>query len=259
MIHLSASKIRAFDDCPEKFRYQYVKKAKQFMAPATRFGILIHKIFEDFHRWTISNKDKYSEELARIKMKNIFAQRLAQYNEIYPSHIAKLGFVGVDLFNLYIQEYLDYFLENKLYTRIFHPEKNLIVTAGDYQLRGKIDLFIEPNVVIDFKSGEHEKSGAELLKNLQVNFYSLVTSQPISFSYFFVKRPMEVRSFSVNKPRDIAIGEIIHSAQGMLRARQFPKKKTFCAWCPYRFDCQPAVYRACDNTDSLDFEDPTKV
>jgi len=224
------------------------------MAPVTRFGIFIHKIFEDFHKWTVANKNNYSEELARIKMREIFSQRLSQYRERYPLHIHKLGYDTVDIYDLYIQEYLDYFLTNKLYTRNIHPEKNFNIITGKYQLNGKIDLFIEPNIVIDFKSGEHETDTDKLVKNMQLNFYSLVTSMPVDFSYIFVKRPIEFRSFRLNKPREKVMAEIINSSRQLLQAKVFPKKEKMCNYCPYRFECKPTTFKLADNEDSLDFD-----
>jgi hypothetical protein len=255
LIQLSASKIKTYQDCPHRYLLQYVTRSKQYLAPITRFGMLAHKILEDFHRYCISNRDKFSDDLGRIKMKEIFSQRLSQYKEQYPSHISKLGYDGVDIFDLYFQEYIDYFISKKLYTQVLHPEKNISITAGNFHLRGKIDLHIEPNIIIDFKSGKHETSMDVLENSLQSKFYSLASEGSTHFSYVYIKRPLEIVSFAVDKTKGQLINEIVREAACIIGTKNYPKKYKYCDYCPYRFECRPDKYIRSDGADSVNLPD----
>ena len=252
LIQLSATKMRSFSDCQYKYYLTYIIHAKQNMAPHLRFGILIHKMMEDFHRWANDNKNRFEPAMARIKMKEICARRKQHYIEVYPDHIERLGLKDIDLFDLYLNDYTEYFIENELIKREFYPEFSISVRHGKYLLRGKIDIFMEPNVVIDFKTGEIPKED-NMKKNIQLSFYSLIRSDNIHFSYIYLKKPMVIKSFSINRPNPHIMDDIVRAAAPMLQAKSFTKNYSACTYCSFRFICRPDVYKKKVDSDENDF------
>lgn len=243
MIHLSATKLATYKECPHKYWLNYVKQSKKSIAPALRFGTLIHKMAEDFHKWANVNKDKFNSALAIVKAKEICDQRLEHYKNKYARDLIILGYDKLDIYNMFLDEYITYFVTNNLIQKKFVPEQSFSAPMGKYLLKGKIDLFIDPNIVIDFKTGATVPDTSTLSNSLQVKFYSIIRNEPMAFSYIYLKRPMVIKSFSVARPNEQIIKEIIKQAEPIVQARQFPKTHNNCEYCNFRFTCRPDIFK----------------
>ncbi len=165
---LSPTRIRTYLECPRLYRYVYLEKLpRYFKARASfSFGTSLHRALQEYHAAGGPQTQDAAALAGRLEQHWIGAgynstaseqQRAALGREILAAyHDAGAGQEGVTRFT----------------------EKTLRADMGDYFLTGRVDRIDEladgSLEVIDYKSGAHLPSPAEVADDLAIAIYQLL-------------------------------------------------------------------------------------
>jgi len=225
----SYSKIGTFKNCPYRFKLQYIDKIKtKFnVTPALEKGKFLHFGIEHYLKGDLKEKInefkfKLHNEEERKKifklLKKILKSKNIQFYKSFENLFIEYGF-GLIL-----------------------KDNDVEVTEykNDVDIRGYIDLmfyddFTETVYIIDHKSGKYRKDQDKL----QVSIYYLVgyklfpNAKKFILNFDFIE---EDKSISIELKRDDfqkILNFVKNSINEIENAKEFPKKTTYCQWCPY--------------------------
>lgn len=232
MIKYSATKLNTYKMCPYRYYLTYIKKTPVPQVDAFVFGDAVHKVLQDFQNWAKMNKNvneyhKKAKEITEQRMKLISNDIMYNIGITYPY-----------VYSNYIKEYIDFFIEKRIYEKSYETEKTLQVMLGDICLVGAIDLFIVPDVIIDFKTSKYIPSINKLIDEYQTRIYSLVVPQEINMMYIYLRKPLKVRSMIISTPNDIIKRDIIQYIKLIEQSKQWYKKYDACKLCPFIKTCR---------------------
>lgn len=228
MIHLSYSRLVAYQACPHRYYLQYVLGCRTPFTAAISFGSSLHLALQDFH--------------ARMRG----TPRLEQLLEAFLARWIPYGYRSREEQARYFEEGLDilsaYYLRNLF---CFRPawlvEKRFTVSLGGSEFVGivdRVDGRPELYQVIDYKTTRHE----ETLNSLQLPLYSLSLRQlfgqpPQSLSYYFLRD--QTTAVWEEKPERLEEAEetVARVGEGV-RAGRFPASPGLsCRRCDLRRYC----------------------
>lgn len=232
MTKYSATKLNIFQMCPYRYYLTYIKKLPIPQLPVFVFGDTIHKSLQDFQNWTKSNSDisKY-----HAKAQEIVEQR---FSTIPTDIMYEVGITKPFIYEYYVKEYVDFFIEKRIYEKSFETEKSLQLKFGDVQLTGAIDLFITPDIIIDLKTSKYVPSVSKLIDEFQTRIYSLVVPHEVNMVYVYLRKPMKIRSMIIGTPNELIQQEIIQYIQIIETTKEWIKKYDSCNLCPFKQQCR---------------------
>lgn len=232
MIRYSATKLNTFKMCPYRYYLTYIKKLPTPQLAVFAFGDTVHKSLQDFQNWAKSNPDtsKYHE-----KAREIVDQR---FSTIPADTMYEVGITKPFVYEYYVEEYVNYFIEKHIYEKSYETEKPLQLEFGDIKLTGSIDLFIVPDVIIDFKTSKYVPSVSKLIDEFQTRIYSLTVPHEVNMMYIYLRKPMKIRSMVIGTPNEAIQQEIMQYAQMIQTAKEWPKKYDMCNLCPFKQQCR---------------------
>lgn len=232
MIRYSATKLNTYKMCPFRYYLTYILKLPTPTMPAFMFGDAVHKALQDFQNWAKSNK---TISMYHDKAREILQQRLTP---ISADDMYEVGITKPFVYDYYVAEYIDYFIEKRIYERVYETEKALQLEFGDIKLTGSIDLFISPDIIIDFKTSKYVPSVAKLVDEFQTRIYSLTVPHEVNMMYIYLRKPMKIRSMVIGTPNNTIQQEILQYSQLIQTAKEWPKKYDMCNLCPFKQDCR---------------------
>ena len=225
----SYSKIGTFKNCPYRFKLQYIDKIKtKFnVTPALEKGKFLHFGIEHYLKGSLKEKInefefKLHSEEERKKifklLKKILKSKNIQFYKSFDNLLIEYGF------------------------GIIFKDNDIEITEykNNVDIRGYIDLmfyddFTETVYIIDHKSGKYRKDQDKL----QVSIYYLVgyklfpEAKKFILNFDFIE---EDKSISIELKRDDfqkILNFVKKSIDEIENAKEFPKKTTYCQWCPY--------------------------
>jgi CRISPR/Cas system-associated exonuclease Cas4 (RecB family) len=145
MIHISASLIKDFMDCPQKAVYRIYYPELSEATPEQRVGTLVHKVLED------PQTREVSLDRAHIML----------LEEELLGHEAKIK--GC------INSYFDTFAEMTTPNDIVEYKFNINFPRDSYSLVGKFDRIVDKSVIIDWKTST--RVPRDLSKDIQFIVY----------------------------------------------------------------------------------------
>lgn len=220
-MYLSVTKIKTFETCQLKFKWQYIDKiAKpQPTTVDTIFGKYLHRFVELYPKKTVP-------ELVQLLDEEI--GRPPDINDQLINSITNT----VD----FLKRYEDYIGESEAKLDSYHKK---------IKLGGKVDKIFthgDQIVVIDFKTSKKFHKG---YNDLQLKFYSLLISQIRkippehidSIIYYSRLNKLENRSFT-EEDLEYLKNYIEDVADRMKSVNTYaPKKNLLCDYCVYKEDC----------------------
>jgi putative RecB family exonuclease len=237
-LRLSFTRVDTFEQCPRRFRYQYVDGLPQAPAPQLSFGSSIHGALE----WLY---DRKHPELPTLEA------TLQALFEAWDS----TGYADVDR-----DEQLRAYAHAREVVTAFHAR----VAAEGFRLPAATEAWFELPVgedivvvgaidrldvdgagdlhVIDYKTSRRARSRSQVRDSLQLAIYALATEElygrlPASVALDFVVPGVRV-TVPVGELALDAVPERLHEAARRIRAGEdTPTPNRLCDWCDYRSIC----------------------
>jgi len=253
---ISATKIEQWLNCPYGYSLKYLKRQQSAPSKGMVFGGLVHKVLEDLNRWLLTQNfaDNTDDLFKKIltKGQSIAIQRHGQYSKntkgLMPYYM---------IVNNYVRPYVSWVVDNKLYSAKIEPEKQFSISIGDLAttlpknrlhkeweryshilVNGKIDLYIAPGLVIDFKTQNITSFKKSWTNNFQVMLYTLIFDRDMSFMYMFLNKKINKKELaSAKESRVDKFNKLIDVIHAIETTKVYHKKEASCATCYFRSSC----------------------
>jgi putative RecB family exonuclease len=230
---LSPLRVRVFNACRLRYRYQYVDKLKARLRPADTAGSLVHTVLCDF--FAKVPRDERDE----ARLVGMFEERWAALSPRY------LQMPGVDELHEHSRGALERFAQREdLKAEPFRVEEYVqIQLAPDVTLFGRMDrIDEEPDRtlhVIDYKTGSHPGD----VDASQLQLYAIMVESKLertvsraSFWYLDDGSVWTGELSAADKKR--ARAGVLAAVKRMRSENEFPANVApHCAGCPYLYAC----------------------
>jgi DNA helicase-2/ATP-dependent DNA helicase PcrA len=238
-VALSASDLDLYRTCPLKYKFARVFGIPQDPTINQRFGILIHRVLENFHK----ERSAHGGEEDGLR-------RLMQ---LFESGWRRGGFGTSDDELQYRDRGLEalrrYWEHEAEQAEPEWIERKFDFSIGPHHLRGRVDRVDRlPDggfELIDYKTGEH-KSEAELANDLQLALYRVAAREAWDLdaelgSYYYVLDAEKVAVGAAAGETERVERIVLEVGEGILGQDFEPKPSpTVCSWCDYRLICPAA-------------------
>lgn len=256
MIRFSYSKLSAFDQCPLKFRYQYIQALPSKTTPALFLGQMVH---ETIAAYVKSENRRLSGDRTigagfstetddREWLMQTFRQKwMLERNKYRRQGLLDMNRDEEKTCGLRGLKMLGNFHKSAFSTKPYETEKYLDVPLGDDILFvGRIDRIEKRPTgfrIVDFKTGKYSE---RFLDFLQLHTYSWLANKyglnvESTLFYFLEEDELVERPFSPDQNRTTEEA-LVEKCRTVLLAAQnnaFPKKKSsLCDYCDYRDLCE---------------------
>ncbi len=237
---LSPSSIKAYDDCPLKFKFQKILRVPQPASVATDLGTVIHAVTEEMaNEKTKGQKLDKQKGIEKLKEKWIFRSYQNQTDENRAMSRAEQM----------IDTYLKW--ENSTKNTLVETELPFEVKIGEITFTGRIDR-LEKNQdgkfeIVDFKSGSSVKSKNKARIDPQLNIYAKAVEKikgelPVKASLFYVEKDKMVEYDVSAESVKEALGPIIEMTKEILNENFEPTPSTqACMFCSYQSICDAKI------------------
>ncbi|MCE9653235.1 MAG: ATP-dependent helicase [Nitrosarchaeum sp.] len=237
---LSPSSIKAYDDCPLKFKFQKILRVPQPASVATDLGTVIHAVTEEMaNEKAKGQKLDKQKGIEKLKEKWIFRSYQNKTDENRAMNRAEQM----------IDAYLKW--ENSTKNTLVETELPFEVKIGEITFTGRIDR-LEKNKdgkfeIVDFKSGSSVKSKNKAKIDPQLNIYAKAVEKikgelPVKASLFYVEKDKMVEyDVSVESVKE-ALEPIEEMTKEILKENFEPTPSTqACMFCSYQSICDAKI------------------
>lgn len=237
---LSPSSIKAYEDCPLKFKYQKIMRVPQPASVATDLGTVIHAVTEDMAK-DKAKGEKLTKEKGMEKLKDKWIFRSYQNQTDENNAVGRAEQM--------IETYVNW--EEQTKNTLVGTEIPFEIKIGEITFTGRIDrLEKNPNgkyEVVDFKSGSSVKSKNKAKVDPQLNIYAKAVEKmkgelPAKASLFYVEKNKMVEYPVSRESVDEAIEGIIEMTKEILK-ENFKATPSFqaCKFCSYQSICDAKI------------------
>jgi len=237
---LSPSSIKAYEDCPLKFKYQKIMRVPQPAGVATDLGSVIHAVTEEMANEKAKGVKLTKEKgMEKLKEKWIFRSYQNQTDENKAMGRAEQM----------IDAYLKW--EDETKNTLVDTEIPFEVKIGEITFTGRIDR-LEKNPdgkfeVVDFKSGSSVISKNKAKIDPQLNIYAKAVEKikgelPVKASLFYVEKDKMVEYPVTKESVNEALEPIIEMTKEILK-ENFTPTPSFqaCKFCSYQSICDAKI------------------
>lgn len=236
-VRLSFSRVDTYQNCPRRFRYDYIDRLPTAPSPHLSFGSSIHRALEWFYDRKVPEPPSEEQLVAFL----------------YDSWDSR-GFQGRPR-----EEQVSFYRHAQEVLRRFHrratPSFRLpAATEAWFELPIGYDAVVVGSIdrvdvdddgafhVIDYKTNRKVKDRARVAGSLQLALYALACrhlfgSLPVSVSLDFVVPGVEVRVPLEDLDLDAARAAVLATAQAIRDQRFAPTPNPLCDWCDHRSIC----------------------
>lgn len=222
------------------------------------YGTLVHKILEEFHKAMQSQTLPAEEAALRQVIYYTAKEKTIELVAAHNARYAKNKQNSSHVFNYCINPFIIYYVDNKLYTRSMEPEKTFTKTLGEIaetldQSRlmpgwdkfrgivavGKIDLFVDPDLIFDYKVQDPKNFQKDLIDNFQTLLYTLIFERDMTFIYLFINKTIIPKVVMISKEsRTDKFNKIIQLLKILDATTSFKKNPKNCAECVFKSMCK---------------------
>jgi len=248
MDHLSSSQVGLYLQCPRKYRFRYVDGIPAtFKSAAMAFGSSMHSAVA-----FLAEERKKANGIQLGQVIETFradweAQKCdeVRYNGEDESHFLDKG---VSLLKLVFDESESWKVkvaEMPFQVPLIDPETGSEIVP--VPLEGFIDLVLEPDCVVELKTGVRKWNEEAVSSNLQVTLYSyayklLFGKDPeLSIKLLLRQRTPRIETFQTTRTRDDvrwALTLVREVFESIKKAAFFPNPGWFCGDCEYADLCK---------------------
>ncbi|HNW47443.1 MAG TPA: PD-(D/E)XK nuclease family protein [Thermotogota bacterium] len=255
MTRFSYSKLSAFDQCPLKFRYQYVQQVPSKTSPALFLGQIVHDTIAAYEK-ALQRKSSgqivagvmFSTENEDLEwLHQTFRQKwMAERNKCRQQGLLEMSRSEEAIYGIRGLRMLENFYKSPFASCPYETERFLDVPLGeDLIFVGRIDRIEKRQTgfrIVDFKTG---KFSERFIDFLQLHTYSWLAYQyglkvDSTLFYFLEDDELVERPFSheQNQRTEAALKEKCQTVLLAAQNNAFPKKKgPLCAYCDYQDLC----------------------
>ena len=237
---LSPSSIRAYQDCPLKFKYQKIMRVPQTTSAALDLGKVIHAVVEKMAKKKADGGKLAKEECMKI-LRDKWIFRSYQNKEDEDRAMKRA------------EQMVDAYLRWEAGTSntLIDTEIPFEVEVGGVKFTGRIDR-LERNPqgrleVVDFKSGTSSKSNDKARVDPQLNIYakaveSIKGELPVKASLFYLERDKMAEYHVTKDSVDEALAAIGQIVQSILE-EDFEPTPSYqaCKFCSYQSICDASI------------------
>jgi len=239
---LSPSSIKAYEDCPLKFKYQKIMRVPQPASVATDLGTVIHAVTEEMAE-DKAKGEKLTKEKGMDKLKDKWIFRSYQNQTDENKAVGRAEQM--------IETYVKW--EDETKNTLVETEIPFEVKIGDITFTGRIDR-LEKNPdgkyeVVDFKSGSSVKSKNKAKIDPQLNIYAIAVKKlkgelPVKASLFYVEKDKMVEYPVTKESVDEAIMPVIEMTKEILKENFKPTPSYgACMFCSYQNICDAKMVK----------------
>lgn len=241
MRRLSFTSIDTYENCPAKWRFQYVDGLGRGSSPYLSFGSSIHEALEWFHKRPVPVAPSLEELLAR------FDEVWISEGYDSPEEEERWQAHGREVLTRYHADNADPFV---LPAGIEAP---FTIEIEGVQVSGKIDRLDRlPGggyEVIDYKTNRKLPPKSKVEKDLQLSIYHLAARElwdidPEKLTMYYVLPGHRISTSRTPAQLDDVRRRIATVAQRIEDERFDPSPNTLCGWCAYQAICPAYRYRA---------------
>jgi DNA helicase-2/ATP-dependent DNA helicase PcrA len=237
---LSASDLELYRTCPLKYKFARVFGIPQEPTINQRFGILIHRVLEQFHK---EREGGFEEE-----------DGLRRLMRLFEAGWRRSGFGASDdelQFRDKAREALQRYWEQEESAEAepVWVERKFDFSIGPHHLRGRVDRVDRlPGggyELIDYKTGER-KTEDELADDLQLALYRVAAREAWDLeaelgSYYYVLDAEKVAVSGSSDDTERVERTVLQVGEGILGQDFEPRPSpAVCSWCDYRLICPAA-------------------
>ena len=256
-IKFSFSRINTFNNCPQKYKIQYLDKIRTDCNSIEAYmGNRVHDVLEKLYQINSLNKEyisfdtlynMYNESWKEEWNENIFISKYKfnknNYNQLT---VYKTGLICLkNYYKRFNQK--GYFKEN-----IYATELKIEVKIGGYHFIGYIDrLDIDSSGIIDivdYKTGNKSKGKLQASKDLQMAIYEIAiinlfkNYKQINLNLYYLKNDKIITFSHSSKQVENLKKDIIARIKKIETTKHyFAKESILCEWCYYWNECDIKV------------------
>jgi putative RecB family exonuclease len=233
VFRLSPLRVRVFNTCHLRYRYQYIDKLQARLRPADTAGSLVHNVLCDFFA-KVQRKERDRERLIAM-----FEERWAALS---PRYLRISGVAELHDHNL---DALQRFAESAdLGAEPFQVEAYIqVLIAPEVTLFGRLDrIDEEPDKtlhIIDYKTGSHPGD----VDASQLHLYAIMVERKLErtvsrASFWYLGDGSVWTTALTSSDKKQVLAGALAAVKDMEREKKFtPNIAPHCAGCPYLYAC----------------------
>ena len=248
MVIYSHSRLSTFEQCPYKFKLQYIDKVKPDIEQSIE-GFLGNKV-HDTLEWIYNHFNK-----EQLQLDEVIHNYINNWNKEFNGNIkvVKEEYDIEHYFNKGIKFLIDYFLKHTPFKdNTIATEKKIIINQdeeGKYKLQGYIDRLVhhpETNIfeIHDYKTSGFLKSQEELDKDRQLALYSIGIREmfedvrDVNLIWHFLAFNKKMISKRTNEQLERLKQDIINLIKKIESTTNFETNPgALCRWCGFKSYC----------------------
>lgn len=251
--YLSASRVKTWVECPERYRFQYVECVAAPVTPPLVIGSVVHEVIEMNLRRIVRNLKPLTGEALSEAVYAAWKFRVANEGGRIDwgddDHPMSAEVAHLQMSRTLAQSHADLILPH------LHPrdiETRFEVSLGDsfpFVLFGYYDLIETDDTIVDHKTYARPKARSEIDSDLQLTIYAFAfwlahgreaPGLRLDCMYKDPGAPVRAEMVETSRTREdferlVAVLEAM--ASSLQRGRYDATPGTACRWCPYKTAC----------------------
>lgn len=241
-IHFSASALKTYEECPMKYKFQYVLAVPS--PPKTYFdlGTAVHSVVEVLTRKQMEEADYLPTKEEAIKMLDHYWVSSSYDNATKEVEDRESAERMLDFFVKWCAE------RKTAGYAPFSAEKQFEIELDGKKVIGfidRIDMTASGDYeVFDYKTGKSSLSGKEAQEDIQMNMYALAVEKlygklPLAANLLYLRKENKVSNNVTAASVAECKGRMVGLVQGII-SEEFPPKPAYntCRFCDYWDICE---------------------
>ncbi len=247
--HLSASQLRLYLQCPEKYRFQYIDLIpKTFRASALAFGSALHSALSWFHKAELAGAKVSEEQLAKIFEADWYSQKADEDIHFKDSDDdMNLIVMGREMLSLYLRQPQRLQVKGSeipFVIPLVSPSEGWELGVN---LEGYFDIIERDDTIVEFKTSAAVMTSFDIQSMMQLTAYGYAFKR----LYGRPAKGFKVVNFIKNKKPRIEVTEtrrndedyevFFHLVEQVLKAITqgifYPRSGFWCKECEYAHIC----------------------
>ncbi|HEX8771334.1 MAG TPA: PD-(D/E)XK nuclease family protein, partial [Acidimicrobiales bacterium] len=243
-LHLSASQLSLYDDCPLRYAYQYVLGARSEAGVPAALGTLVHEVLAEF----LNPDDAEAGDLSHDRLLAIADRRWRDDIAPYGPQVEE---VRRDYYSMLNEWWKVEGGDSPIAPHVLAVERTFEIEVGPHTVTGSIDRIDRANDaygvrVVDYKTGRTKPNLAEVADNIQLAVYhlaatrdpSLVAMGPPKELRLLYLRDLHAYEQEVTPDHATTTEKRILTTADLILAEQFtPSVDADCRTCPFHRLC----------------------
>ena len=242
----SNSKIECYENCPRKFRFNYIDKIELPEAPEgveAFLGLRVHETLEKLYK---------DQKLAKIDpLEEVLAYYKEQWDKKWNENVKinKKGFKPEDYLNSGLKQLTDYYERYKPFNQSYTLGLEQLIhfdldKDGEYKMRGYVDRLAHDGKgkyeIHDYKTGQYSLTQKQADESRQLAIYQIYVEQSytdakeIELIWHFTVDNREVVSHRSRQQLADLKKELMETIREIEADEQFkPHESRLCDWCEF--------------------------